>query len=189
MFTPTILYAKSIVSMGTISVQSPKVSATASDIKALGHHIDSRTRIYPQVAGTTITLISDAVADTFGDWTEIVPIDTIDFAYKVVGVNIYGVDAASDYFIQLGHSLADLTEPTDADIMGEREMRITDVPIAQATALIDFHCSGCPANAKLWGRLKTDGGATDEVYITVTVVRHIELRGAFDILATWPWST
>ena len=159
------------------------------NIKALAHHEDSRTRVYPQVAGATITLISDGVADTFGAWTEIIPIDTIDFAYKVVGMTIYGVDAASDYFIQLGHSHTDGDDPTTAQIMGEREIRITDVPIAQATALLDFHCSGCDANNKLWGRLKTDGGATDEVYITVTVVRHIELRGAFDTLATWPWST
>ena len=159
------------------------------NLTALEHHFDARSRVYPQVAGSTITLVSDGVADTFGDWVEIIPVDVVDFCYKVVGLSIYGVDAASDYFIQLGYSLATGDDPTTAQILGEREMRITDVPIAQATALINFYSGDCPANAKLWGRLKTDGGATDEAYVTVVVVRHISLRGALAKLATWPWST
>jgi len=89
------------------------------NVLALAHHLDSRSRVYPQVAGATITLISDAVADTWGDWTQIVPINTIDFGYKVIGMVISGVDVASDYFFQLGYSLADGDEPTTAQIMGE----------------------------------------------------------------------
>jgi len=91
--------------------------------------------------------------------------------------------------IQLGYSITDGDDPTTAQILGEREKRITDVPIAQATALIDFYCESCPANAKLWGRLKTDGGATDETYITVVILRHVPVRGPIARLATWPWST
>ena len=159
------------------------------NLKALAHHLDARTRVYPQVAGATITLISDGVADTFGSWTEIIPINTVDFTYKVEGMSIYGVDVASNYFIQLGYSITDGDDPTTAQILGERELRITDVPIARATELLDFKSGGAPANAKLWGRLKTDGGATDEAYVTVAVVRHIPLRGEFANLATWPWST
>ena len=166
-----------------------------ADLVDVGHNVTvlhhpemDRGRVYPQVAGATITLISDGVADTFGPWTEIVPINTIDMIYKVLGLSIYGVDVASDYFIQLGYSIVGGSAPNTSQILGEREMRITDAPIAQATELLDFHCSACPANAKLWGRLKTDGGATDEAYITVVVARHIHVRGMLANLATWPWS-
>lgn len=160
------------------------------NLTALGHHLDARARVYPQVAGSTITLISDAVADTFGSWVNIIPINIVDFEYKAIGVVIYGVDVASDYFIQLGYSITDdATPPTTAQMLGEREMRITTVPIAQATEILEFKCSSCPANSKLWGRLKTSGGATDEAYITVLLQRHIPLRGELAVLATWPWST
>ena len=166
------------------------ISVFYYNIAVLEHHTDARSRVYPQVAGATVTLISDAVADTFGSWTEIIPINTVDFDYKVIGVSIYGVDAASDYFIQLGYSQVDGTDPVTRQILGEREMRITDVPIAKATELLDFYCRPCPANAELWGRLKTDGGATDEAYITVIVLRHVPLRKfTIEPLKTWPWST
>ena len=166
------------------------VAATvAYNIRVLAHHQDARARVYPQTAGATITLVSDGVANTFGDWTEIIPINTVDFAYKVEGLSIYGVDVASDYFIQLGYSIADESEPTTAQILGEREIRMTTVPIAQATALVQFHCGECPANSKLWGRLKTDGGATDEAYVTAIITRHIPLTGELDTLTTWPYST
>ena len=161
----------------------------AYNVTALGHLLDARSRVYPQVAGTTITLISDGVANTFGNWTEIVPINTVDFCYRVIGVAIYGVDVASDYFIQLGYSLTDGDDPTTPQILGEREARITDTPIAKATEILEFYSGGCPANAKLWGRIKTDGGATDEAYITALVSRHVELRNHIEKLETWPWST
>lgn len=157
--------------------------------RATAHHIDARSRVYPQVAGSTVTLISDGVANAWGPWTEIIPVNIVDFEYKVAGLSIYGVDVASDYFIQLGYSLTFDDEPTTAQILGERELRITDVPIAQATELLDFYCRSCPANSKLWGRLKTDGGATDEAYITVVVLRHIPVIEELARLATWPWST
>ena len=109
------------------------------NMKALAHHLDPRGRVYPQVAGSTITLISDGVADTFGSWTEIVPINTVDFAYKVLGLSVYGVDVASDYFFQLGCSITDGDDPTTAQIIGEREIRITSTPNAPYSVTICTH--------------------------------------------------
>jgi len=173
--------------VGTIS---SNVDKTLYNTRALAHHTDARTRIYPQVAGQTVTLVSDGAADTFGDWVNIIPINTVDFAYKVIGLVLYGVDTASSYFIQLGHSTTDdATPPATSEIMGEREIKIVSAPISRATEILEFWCSSCPANAKLWGRLKTDGGATDEAYIAVVLVRHISVDGHFEILTTWPWST
>ena len=112
------------------------------NLRALAHHTESRTRVYPQVAGNTVTLVSDAVADTFGSWVNIIPINTVNFEYKVSGLSIYGVDVASDYFIQLGCTITDdATTPTIAQILGERELRITTAPITRATELLDFLAS------------------------------------------------
>ena len=162
---------------------------TLYNTTALAHHQDSRSRVYPQVAGATITLISDGTADTFGSWTEIIPIDTVDFEYKIKGLNVYGVDATASYFMQLGYSIVGGSDPTTAQITGEREISIISTPVAKATELLDFFCESCPANAKLWGRLKTDNAATDEAYVTVVVLRHIPTRHQLDQLVTWPWST
>ncbi len=158
-------------------------------LKAEHHHGVSRGRVYPQVVGATITLISDGVADTFGSWTEIVPIDVIDFIYQCLGLVIHGVDAASTYFIQLGYSIIGGSDPTTAQILGEMDIKIVDVPIARATEILDFHSGECPANAKLWGRLKTDGGVTDEGYVLSVRPSHTDLASESEHLATGPWST
>ena len=165
------------------------LSDLENNIAIFFHHLHSRTRVYPQDIGATITLVSDGTANTFGSWTQIVPINTIDFAYMVTGVVIENVDAASTYFIQLGFSIVNGSDPTTTQIMGERRVKITEVPIAQANQILDFYSMECPANAKLWGRLKTDGGATDEAYISIGVIRHIAISNPKDHLTTWPWST
>ena len=162
---------------------------TLYNTTALAHHQDSRSRVYPQVAGATITLISDGTADTWGSWTEIIPIDTVDFEYKIKGLNVYGVDVVGSYFMQLGCSITDGDDPTTAQILGEREIKIASTPVAKATELLDFYCESCPANAKLWGRVKTDNATTDEAEVTVVVLRHIPTRHQLAQLVTWPWST
>jgi len=173
---------------GTGSALRAKVDDLLTNIAVLEHRPHARLRIYPRVAGTTITLISDGVADTYGAWTEIIPLNGVDFAYECRGIVIYGVDVASTYFFQLGCSITG-DDPTSAQILGEREIKLIDVPIATATEPLEFDCPECPANAKLWGRLKTDGGDTDEAYISVLVARHVQITNPIDHLATWPWST
>lgn len=175
---------------GITNLQSD-IDDIVNDIAIIDHHWHSRTRVYPQVAGATITLVSDGSADTFGSWVNIIPINTVDFEYEVTGLVIYGVDVASNYFIQLGLSLTDdSTTPTIAQILGERELKLIDTPIKKATVILDFLADTCPANSKLWGRLKTDGGNTDEAYIAVVLSRHAgNVSGHIANLVTWPWST
>lgn len=158
------------------------------NIAILEHHIHSRCRVYPQNVGTTITLVADAAANTFGAWTEIVPIDTVDFIYEVVGLVIEALNASTTLLIQLGYSIVDGTEPTTAQIMGERRI-LLPTPVARATEILRFFSQNCPANAKLWGRMKTASVAADEAEISVVVIRHIEITNPVAKLATWPWST
>jgi len=163
-------------------------AAALANIAVLQHHIHSRTRVYPQDVGATVTLAANAAANTFGSWTQIVPINTIDFMYMVEGIVIEAVDAATTYFIQLGYSITDGDDPTTAQILGERRIRLVTVPIARATEALALAAAHCPANAKLWGRLKTASTNADEAEVSVVVTRHQEITNPIAHLATWPWS-
>lgn len=151
--------------------------------------VHSRSRVYPQNVGNTITLAADAAANTFGSWTELVPINTIGFAYHVIGLVIDAVDAATTYFIQLGYSTVDGDDPTTAQIQGERRMKIVTVPIARATEVLQFYSQHLPANSKLWGRLKTASTNADEAEVSVAITRHQEITNPIAALTTWPWTT
>lgn len=158
------------------------------DTAAIGHHFDSRTRVYPQDVQATITLACAAVANTFGGWTQIVPIDTIGFIYQVIGVVIEETDAASTYLIQLGYSTVDGDDPITAQIMGERRTRLIGAPIKYEKQILDILGCHAPANAKLWGRIKSASGNADELDVSVVITRHIAVTTEMEHLATWPWA-
>lgn len=155
-------------------------------IEAEGH---SRSRVYPQNVGNTITPKANAAANTFGDWTEIVPINTIGFNYDVIGIVVESVDAKTSYFIQLGYSTATGDDPTTAQIQGERRFEIADVPPTRGTEILQSYSQNTPANAKLWGRLKTASTNTDEAEVSVVITRHQEISNPISLLTTWPWTT
>ena len=165
------------------------IENTIANIAVLFHHIHSRTRAYPQDVGATITLVADAAANTFGAWTQIIPINTVDFDYMCEGIVIEAVTAATTYFIQLGYSITAGDDPTTAQILGERRTRLVTVPVARATEELIIAAMHCPANAKLWGRLKTASVIADQAEISVVVTRHTSITNHIAHLLTWPWST
>jgi len=160
-----------------------------TNVAVVDHHWHSRCRVYPQSIKNIATLASAAPVDGWGSWTEIIPIDIVDFAYEIVGIVVEAVDAATSYFIQLGYSEVAGDDPATAQILGERRVRVVTVPIANATELVEFYSQNCPANAKLWGRLKTASINIDEADISVVILRHQEITNPIPPLATWPWST
>jgi len=164
-----------------------RTSDTLYNVSVLEHHEHSRCRVYPQDVGATITLAAAAAANTFGNWMQIVPITTIGFCYEVVGLVIEAADAATTYLVQLGFSTADGSDPTTAQILGERRTLLPS-PVNKATELLDYYSQDCPANAKLWGRVKTASVAADELEVSVVIIRHIEITNAIPYLTTWPWA-
>ena len=152
------------------------------------YHLHARSRVYPQDVGAVITLAAFATANTFGSWTQIVPINTIDFMYMVVGVVIETVNAATTYLVQLGYSITDGDDPTTPQILGERRL-LLPTPVNKATELLSIHAAHCVANAKLWGRLKSASGNADQLGISIVVIRHTMISNPTTNLATWPWST
>ncbi|GAG95697.1 unnamed protein product, partial [marine sediment metagenome] len=93
-------------------------------------------RVYPQDVGATITLAANAVANVFGSWTEIVPLTAIGFGYEVVGLVIEAANKSTTYLVRLGFSTVAITEPTDAQILGERRVLLPS-PVGKATELLD----------------------------------------------------
>ena len=165
-----------------------KIVDTLGNLAIREHHEHSRSRVYPLDVGATKTLAAGTPANTFGSWAEIIPVTTVDFCYEVVGLVIEAANAATTYLIQLGFSTAGGSDPTTAQIMGERRL-ILGTPISKATELLDFYSQNCPANSKLWGRIKTASGNADQLEVSVVVIRHIEITNPIAMLTTWPWST
>ena len=160
-----------------------------SDTAVIHHAEDSRARVYPQVPSASITLTTHADADTFGAWTQVVPINTIDFDYSPVGVMVESSDAIDVYMIQFGFSLIDGTEPVTAQIVGEQRFKVFGTPIANYHADLALLGRGCPANSKLWARLMSAGGGTDSCGISMVITRHREVTNEITHTTTWPWNS
>jgi len=162
------------------------VSIVLSDIAAAEHYIHTRTRVYPQDVGAAITLTANAAANTFGNWVEVVPLNTIPFDYEIVGLIIEAVSAATTYLIQLGYSTT-AAEPAANDEAGERRIKLVTVPIARATELLEIKSQDMPANAKLWGRVKTASTNADTCEVSVTIGKHVEISTSVPKYEAFPW--
>ncbi|GAG77118.1 unnamed protein product, partial [marine sediment metagenome] len=79
------------------------------------------------------------------------------------------------------------TDPLTPQIIGERRT-LLPTPVGKATELLDFYSDACPANAKLWGRVKSKAGGSETIEVSVGVIRHIEITNPIAHLATWPWA-
>lgn len=168
-------------------IQNPTdVADLEEDVAALEHYHHSRYRVYPQNVGLVAELVAAATTNVFGDWIQIIPIDTVDFAYEVIGFVIEEADAAGTYLIQLGFSIED-TDPVTTQIAGERRT-LLPAPAVRATELLEIKSQNIPADAKLWGRVKSKAGGSETIGVSVVVARHIEVTNPVTKLATWPWS-
>ena len=159
-----------------------------SDVGITAHQDCARIRVYPRVPSAVVQIASAAAADTFGSWTQVVPITTIDFEYQIVGVMVEQVGAGGTYIIQFGFSTADGTDPVTAQIVGEQRWVALGTPLKSFYADLFLRGMECPANAKLWARTMTENVAADTCDISITVTRHIETSIHRDHLTTWPWA-
>ncbi len=159
---------------------------TTRDIGVLDHYFHSRWRVYPQDVTSTALLQANAAADTFGDWAQIVPIDTVPFDFDIVGLVIEQVSAATTYFFQLGHSPTAAAPGANME-SGERRIDIVTQPITRATELLHIRGQHIPANSSAWGRLKTASLAADTANISIVLSRHVEVTKPIPIWPAFPW--
>lgn len=156
------------------------------DIGVMHFKSHSRTRVYPQNVTVAPLLTSAAIVNTFGNWAEIIPLNTIPFPFHIIGLVIEQVSVATTYFIQLGYNTVVADPPANYE-MGERRVRLVTVPIARATELLDIKGQGVPANSRVMGRLKTASGNADTCNISVVVTRHLEVSDMPDLYPSFPW--
>jgi len=154
------------------------------------HQSHARTRVYPRVSSSVIQVASAANADTFGAWTQAVPIDTIDFDYTLLYFMVEQVGAAGTYIIQFGYSTVDGDDPTTAQMAGEQRFKALGTPIKTYHADLDVRGGHCPANSKLWVRTMTENAAQqDTCDISLVIIPLREITNPITPHATWPWAS
>jgi len=153
------------------------------------HQTHARTRVYPQAPSSVIQVATAAAADTFGSWTQVVPINTIDFDYSVLKVMVEQSGAAATYIGQLGYSTVDGTDPITSQIIGEQRFVVIGTPLKTYHADLMLLGGHCPANSKLWGRLKSETVNADTCDISIVVTRLRAITNPVTPTATWPWAS
>jgi len=160
-----------------------------SDTAILEHKWESRTRVYPQDTQVAPQITTAAVADTFGNWTMVIPIDTVDFDYRVTGIEFEQTNRAGTFLIQFGYSTVDGDDPTTAQIAGERRVKFVGTPLKLEQSSKNLLGGHIHANSKLWARLKSDTGTADMLDISVIVTRCLQTSNPVATVETWPWAS
>jgi len=157
------------------------------DLGVLDHHVHSRWRVYPQNVSTAgIQLVADAAANTFGDWVEIIPLNTIPFPFEVVGLVVEQVSAVATYHIQFGYNIINADPGTNME-MGERRVRIVGLPVAREGELLHIHSQGLPAGSRVMGRVKTETLVADWARATLVFSRHVGVHHESSLWPAFPW--
>lgn len=157
-----------------------------TDVAVVDFHVHSRWRVYPQDATVAPLLAAAGVANTFGGWVEIIPLNTVPFPFHVIGFCICQVSAATNYHIQIGYNTVNADPGANME-MGERRFRIATTPIAKQSELLEIYSQGVPANSRVMGRLKTASGAADTANVNVVITRHIEVEDEVQMWPAFPW--
>ena len=169
--------------------QDSNIADLLYDTSILEHKWESRTRVYPQSTLVAPQVTSSVVADTFGSWVEIIPINTVNMDYRVLGVEIEETNRAGVFLLQFGYSATDGDDPTTAQIVGERRVHMIGTPIKLEQASKEIYGGHIPANSKLWARLKSDNASVDILDISLIVTRCLQVVNPIGKLATWPWAS
>jgi len=157
-----------------------------TDVAIVDFHVHSRWRVYPQDITASPQLAAAGVANTFGNWTEIIPLNTIPFPFHVIGFCICQVSAATSYFIQIGYNTVNADPGTNME-MGERRLRIATQPIARQSELLEIYSQGVPANSRVMGRLKTASGNPDTANLNLVLTRHLDVEDEIPLWPAFPW--
>ena len=157
------------------------------DVAAVEHYGHSRWRVYPQDVTVSVTIAAAAVANTFGNWVLVVPLNTIPFEFDIIGVVVEEADTTlTTYFIQFGYNTINAVPGANMDV-GERRFRIAETPIKNANKALQFRSQKIDANSSVWGRVKASGGASEEVEISVVLDRHVDVERRVPLWPDFPW--
>jgi len=154
-----------------------------TDMITSEQNLHSRTRVYPRTTtAASYTNITDGGVNTFGAWTNIIPVGAVTMPYHLHGYKPI-VAPADTYTIQFARSAT----PTAAQMLGEDVFEAGAAFFPIPPLLI---CSrDMPARTGIWARIMSRvGGRTVQVSLTLnrayTYVGE-EYRPA--PWPTWPW--
>ena len=160
--------------------------AEQDDLSAIELHWHSRWRVYPQDVTESINIIAPQT-NIFGDWTLIIPLNTVPFGFDIIGVVVEEASTTlTTYFIQIGYNTIDAEPGTNME-MGERRFRIAETPIKNANELLPIRSQDIPANASVWGRLKSSSGSTTFIKISAVIDRHVAVEREVPLYPAFPW--
>ena len=145
--------------------------------------IESRIRVYPRTPGATVRLTPDAAADTWGDWTQVIPAGTIRFPYHIVGVLVEDQLAADTWIGQFACSAT----PSGSEYMGEWRLRLGALGNFFPTVPLSIQGSGLPIGCAVYGRVMSAAAAANWVDVSVTLTRHFLLEKDVTPWPEWPW--
>ncbi len=173
---------------GTSHTTDPRVleniDKVLQDIATSRHAtLESRMRVYPRTPGATIRLTPDAAADTWGDWTQVIPAGTVRFPFHIVGVLIEDQLAADTW---IGEFACTAT-PTGSEIMGEWRLKLGGLGQFFPTVPLSIKGGGLPVGCAVYGRVMSAAAAANWVDISVTLTRHFPLEKEITPWPEWPW--
>lgn len=145
----------------------------------------SRVRVYPRTtaAADLVNLIDGLAANTFGAWTNLIPIGTITMPFYIIGFDVE-VAPADTYMIQFASSAT----PTDVQIIGEGRFVESGIAVIP-TAPIPIEGRGLPAQTGVWARIMSRVG-NRTINISLKIDRDYTFIGEQyrpTLWPTWPW--
>jgi len=168
--------------MGDATSHTKKDAQTLQDISISRHaSLESRMRVYPRTAGAVVQLDPDAAADTWGDWTEVIPAGTVNFPFHIVGVLAENQEGADTWMGQFASS----TTPTGSEYLGEWRIKLDGLANFFPTNFIPLQGLGIPARSPIYARVMSAAGG-NWVEISVTLTRHFILKSV-PPWPNWPW--
>jgi len=112
--------------------------------------------IYPTTASGSVE-ITGAGADTYGSWTEVIPVSTITKPFRIIGIGLGGTsDSNAVYLLQIGY--------------GASNTIIATVPIqggVKGTAVPDLNSGIIPENTAVSARIQTSNGGNDTLNLFI----------------------
>jgi len=153
------------------------------DIAAVSMARHSRVRVYPRGADEVIRLTPAAAIDTFGNWTECIPADTVLFPFHLLGILVENQQAADTYFVQFARAAV----PTNADYIGEARLALGGLAGFFPSIPIPVNGKGLAANCAIYGRVKAASNNGYWLDISLSLTRHVEVTNEMTQWPDWPW--
>ena len=153
----------------------------------LEHDLIRRPRPYPYDVTASLTINDGGVADTFGAYTTLIPLNTFDFGdspnrVQVLGLCICSMSANATYLAEFYKLLAGVYIPLGA-------VRFRRIGAQVRSFLLDNPCR--PFNnddTALYGRLKTSVATGENIECSLLLSRYIPTDYCIPSSSgVWPW--